>query len=155
MLQATRLVQGVCEATTRYEFRDAGGLVALPGGPDSLLIADVAQFDTIAEVFIGKEAGVLASRVGWSPDERPTQDCWAVVGVERHFPAVVAIGPYDGHWYRCEVEDLPWFLAATAGGIRGSIEKGQPIEVRSVGDRRLFGRVVDGDPPPADEQGRI
>lgn len=127
-------------------FWPAGGLPARvpPGG------------EPPERIFIGSDAGAIATRVWWAPEpDLPTEPCWAIVVVEREREAFVAVGPYRGTWYTIQIADLPWFLASTAGSIRSSIEQGEPLVPKRATDQRLFGRVRDGNPPPEDEQGRI
>lgn len=114
-------------------------------------IRDMVPPDT----YIGHRAGGLATRMGWAPDDdHPTLPCWVIVAVETGREAVAAI-PYDGRWYRIPAEDLPWFMAATAGGIRASLEAGEPVHFKTSVDPRLLGLVKDGDTPPTDQHGRI
>lgn len=132
------------------------GFIATADDEPGLLVGTfIDGQDPPADAFIGMDCGALGVRVSWSPDERPTIPCWAITAVSRGLPAEVAVGPYEGVWWRLVAADLPWFLASTAGGIRSSIEKGEPLVFKRAADPHLFDRVANMNPPPTDERGRI
>lgn len=123
---------------------------------DDLVVIDVPRMkDLKPDVYFDSVFGALATRVRWSPDERDFQDCWAVTAVTPGLPAFAVIGPWDGEWYRIPPLEFPWFVAATAGGIRKAIEKGEPMVVKTIQDPALYEQVQSGVVPPIDEDGRV
>lgn len=132
-------------------------MLAVPGpsgGPAVIVPVFAAAPPRLA--FVGQTAGAWASRVSWSPDERPFQWCWAAVVVEPLRPMLATVGPYDGEWHAMGPGDVPWFLASTAAAIRRSLELGRPMgPLKRTADPRLFNRVIGGEPPPLDRDGLI
>lgn len=134
----------------------ADNFLAVDNG-DEVAVLPFAQDEfPPADVYVGHECGMLATRVTWAPDDiLPGRKCWAIVAVTRGETAA-AVGPYGNAWYELAPLDLPWFMASTASGIRASIEKGEPLTPKRVVSAALFDRVVDNlAGPPVDENGRI
>lgn len=113
-------------------------------GLDRLTITPVTQFLALATV------------MAYSPEEQlPTEPSWVIVGVERGKQAGVAVRyGSTGRWYREHIEDAPWILLSTAGGLRGALNGKRPTWKTSR-DERLFNKPGEGDAPPVDEEGRI
>lgn len=103
-----------------------------------------------------RRMAAIATRVAWSQDESPASDAWALVAVDPHSPAIFLVRRVglDTRWTCIPNPQLPWFAAATAGGLREWLG-GKPLTLRQAEDQRLFGRVRDGDKPPLHPDGTI
>ena len=137
-------------------------------GTEDLLLAPVEPGDLalINDLVLGgpkRTVAALAVRINWSPTATGESSlAWVFALVVK---SNVFTGPHDAfcavkreedeRWTVIAVEQLPWFLASTAGGLRAALEHGRPMVLKEVRDPRLLDRVAASNPPAVDEKGRI
>lgn len=87
----------------------------------------------------------LATRVMWTPDGTISTPAWALVVVARRLPALMLVRRQreDDRWWVITSEDLPWFAALTARGLRAALVQREPMVIQEVptDDRRLLNKV--------------
>lgn len=98
-----------------------------------------------------------ASLTGWAPDEiSPVKESWVVLAVQEGLPAAGAVrNVEEQRWTRLEPDDLPWMYLSTAGSLRKWLQGDFEHALKRGHDPRLFRRIGEDEPPPADEHGRI
>jgi hypothetical protein len=137
-----------------------------PDDPHAVLIGEVSQEDLdggaltaqLDQLVKDRRMLGLATRVKWSPDESDTKPAWMLVAVEAGTDeAVFAVKRFveDDMWWRMTGLDAPWFALSTAGSLRASMLKGEPLHLKSAKSEALYKRVWEDPHPPSDEHGRL
>ena len=133
---------------------DAGGfemLVAVEDGDASILmfqatdgmdLATTAQLDQLFAT--RRRLAAFVTHTGWSPaDDVETSLAWLIVAVGiGRLPAAGAVRRVaeDTSWFLVPPGSLPLFAAATAGGLRASLEARRPLRVKSDPAPELYRR---------------
>ncbi|MCC5947764.1 MAG: hypothetical protein JJT89_04840 [Nitriliruptoraceae bacterium] len=106
-----------------------------------------------------RRMGAIVSGVGWSPDPgTPTSSAWLLIAVGVGGVAAVAAVrrlEEDEGWWELRPSELPWLALSSAGALRGALEQGRPLRLKSARDRGLFERPDENPSPPLDERGEL
>jgi hypothetical protein len=118
------------------------------------------QIGALDQFFAGEHRyAALATMVSWAPDgETDFAPSWLIVAVTHDRPAMFSVIRIEEQkWYEVPAKDAPWFAASTAGSLRKALQGVPlgPFKRARDGDKRLFGAMSEGDPPPPDDKGRI
>ncbi|WP_205745902.1 hypothetical protein [Egibacter rhizosphaerae] len=125
--------------------------VALLDPDRTEVVAAIDQVTSGARRILG-----TASRVAWSPTpDGASSPAWLVVVVGVARPVFAAVRcDQDTRWQLLTPDQLPWFALSTAAGLRGAVERGEPLRLKVGSDPGLFRRPDEGE-PPVDEHGSL
>lgn len=133
-------------------------------GDDDVLLGEVTEEDLtpaltaqLNQLVKDRQMLGLATKVAWSPDESDTTPAWFLVAVTGEDQAQFAVKRIveDDRWWRLQELDAPWFGLSTAGSLRASLLRGEPLHLKQASNRDLYKRPHELPHPPRDRHGRL
>lgn len=125
--------------------------VSWASGPETT----VAHAD---QLFAGHhDYAAMATMTRWSPDQTTDfADSWLVCVVHRGETARFMVNsPAGGNaWFSIAPTAIPWIAGSIAGSLRKALD-GEPLTFHWGDDPLLFGAIVEGNPPPTQNDGKI